>query len=322
MERTARARNVFIGLHGHEAAHGTPEMAPAVPVASPGERATMAAGLRGPADLRGARPPTISSRPRMALFPCSGSALASTRLRTHRRRFAKSAVAARLVGELRLIAKVLSLRAPARVVASRVLNWLHGVLRTGNARHEFESLYLVDSDPWDYQSSSYEQTKYERTLACILARRRASNSALECGSSIGAFTARMAAHFSRLTAVDFSREALRLNARRNRTFQNIRYVEADLRSLDLRARFDVIVCAEVLYYIFERDAEKTCRNLQRHLAPDGILVAVSHVPARAARPHCLDDWEAILDEHFLRLDKQIFPDPLRPYHVLVYSQRP
>jgi len=66
------------------------------------------------------------------------------------------------------------------------------------------------------------------------------------------------------TAVDF-----------NRAVKSLEFVQGDLRSLDLGMQFDVIICAEVLYYILPKDVAKANRNLDKYLAPHGIIVLVS-----------------------------------------------
>ena len=117
-----------------------------------------------------------------------------------------------MLEKFRLIAKVLSFQVPPKILVWGLLNTLNRSLRTGNRRFEFERLYLENPDPWNYRSSPYERQKYARTLACALKWRKGSESAVEVGCSLGIFSQMLAAHFSRVTAIDVSKEALRVAA--------------------------------------------------------------------------------------------------------------
>jgi hypothetical protein len=53
-------------------------------------------------------------------------------------------------------------------------------------REYFEGLYAESGDPWDFETSDYEQNKYATTLAVL--GERTFRRALEAGASIGVFT--------------------------------------------------------------------------------------------------------------------------------------
>ena len=206
-----------------------------------------------------------------------------------------------------------------------LMNKLNYVFRTGNRRFEFERLYLESPDPWNYRSSTYERDKYQRVLECVLRWRRASGSALEIGCSVGVFSQLMARKFDKVTAIDVSKEALRAAAEHNRDETNIRFSHDDLRSLNLGNRYDVIVCADVLYYIREKDARKVCTQLDRHLAPNGIIVMMTGISDANEdnKPNFFyfDGWEQVLGAYFERVFGEVIQDSLRPYQVVVFSRR-
>ena len=226
-----------------------------------------------------------------------------------------------LTSALRLLAKTVAFQVPPKILVFGLLNKVNYWKRTGNRRFEFERLYLENPDPWDYHSSSYERQKYERVLACTLNLRSASKSALEVGCSVGVFSKMLASHFDKVTAIDVSKEALRAAADHNRAEKNVRFVHKDLRQLSLGDQYNVIVCAEVLYYIREKDAQLVCRQLDRHLAANGIILMVTGIKSGPPDFFYSGGWEEVLAAYFERTFKEIVQEPSRPYQILVFSRR-
>ena len=220
-----------------------------------------------------------------------------------------------------LIAKTLSGQVPPKVLLWGLLNTLNRSLRTGNRRFEFERLYLESPDPWNYRSSPYERQKYERVLACALKWRAASESALEVGCSIGVFSRMLTHHFDKVTAIDVSKEALSAATRYNSTAKNVRFMHSDLQSLDTDGQYDVIVCAEVLYYVLEKDVEIVCRQLSRYLSTRGIILLVTGVSGEQPDSLYFDGWADVFAARFGQTFKEIVQDPVRPYLVAVFSRR-
>lgn len=221
----------------------------------------------------------------------------------------------------KLIAKVLSLQVPPRALIFGLLNKINYWGKTGNRRFEFERLYLESPDPWDYQASPYERQKYERSLARALDWRSASESALEIGCSVGVFTEMLTRHFNTVTAIDVSKEAIRAAARNNSAQSNIRFVHGDLLSLKLDSQYDLIVCAEILYYIRERDVATVCHQLDRYLAATGVILMVTGLSSGESNFFYYDGWEGVLAAYFKRVFKETVQDPSRPYKIVVFSRR-
>ena len=119
------------------------------------------------------------------------------------------------INALKLIAKVLSLKAPPRSLVYSARNKINVWLGNLDRRFEFEKRYLEHGDYWNYEASDYERAKYGRTMDCILALRSGNASVLEVGCSVGVFTELLAAQFEQVTAIDISQEALALAARRH-----------------------------------------------------------------------------------------------------------
>jgi len=114
-----------------------------------------------------------------------------------------------------------------------------------DVRSEFEKLFQGRIDPWNY-SSSYEQTKYERTLALIPDGMK---TALEIGCAEGHFTVQLAPHVRTLTACDIADTALERAARRCEALPHVRFIRLDVASDPIPGQLDLIVCSEMLYYV-------------------------------------------------------------------------
>ena len=141
-------------------------------------------------------------------------------------------------------------------------------------RFEFEKLYAENPDPWDYLTSGYEERKYRRTLDAALRLAPQARSVLEIGCSIGVFTRVLARAYPDLVATDIAAEALARARRYVGPRTKVRYVRGDIGALDLGRAFDLIFCAEMLYYVDDKAAPAAVDTLKRALAPEGLLFTV------------------------------------------------
>lgn len=221
----------------------------------------------------------------------------------------------------KLIGKALSGKVPPRVLVWGLLNTVNRSLGTGNRRFEFERLYLETPDPWNYESSPYERSKYEYVLACALKWRSAHASVLEVGCSVGVFSRMLAEHFETVTGIDVSKEALTAAAHYNRDVNNVRFVHSNLQSFDAVEQYDVIFCAEILYYIAEKDVEIVCQQLEKLLSARGIIVLVSGLAGGPASPVYFDGWADVFAARFRQVFQETVLDPSRRYLIAVFSRR-
>jgi SAM-dependent methyltransferase len=218
---------------------------------------------------------------------------------------------------LKLIAKVLSRKEPPRSLLYSARNKINVWLGNGDRRFVFEKLYLEQGDIWNYETSDYERAKYRQTMDRVVALRSDNASVLEVGCSVGVFTELLAAQFGQVTAIDVSREALALAARRH-SRPNIRFVRSDIREIPATSRYNVIVCAEILYYIPEGDVTRVVDKLADLLSDHGIVVIVSGV-ADSREASYFDNWNDALTERFERLALDHFEDSSRPYRIAVFA---
>ncbi|MBH5372224.1 nodulation methyltransferase NodS [Bradyrhizobium glycinis] len=131
---------------------------------------------------------------------------------------------------------------------------------------------LAVDDPWRFDSSSFEQERYAQMLT--MSRRSGDVAcALEVGCAAGSFTEMLAPLCKRLTVVDVMPQAIERAQRRTRKWSHIKWVTCDIQRFSTTEKFDLIVVAEVLYYlkdVFEMHA--AIRNLVGMLAPNGALI--------------------------------------------------
>ena len=142
---------------------------------------------------------------------------------------------------------------------------------TTSDRSYFETLFATQPDPWKY-TNSYEQTKYEQTLALL--PEASIQSALEIACAEGHFTAQLAPRVSTLLAVDISEIALQRTAERCAEFSHIQYQQFDLTKDSLSDTFDLIVCSEVLYFLGDLDDLKAFAvKVAAALSPGGYFLS-------------------------------------------------
>jgi predicted TPR repeat methyltransferase len=139
-------------------------------------------------------------------------------------------------------------------------------------REYFEKLYATSPDPWDFETSTYELNKYERTLGVIVTRRY--RRALEVGSSIGVFTEMLAPLCDELLAVDVSERAVAAAKERLVSFPHVRVERRTLPEETPEGPFDLIAASEVLYYWPKDVMLAALRHFEEVLALGGTLLAV------------------------------------------------
>lgn len=141
----------------------------------------------------------------------------------------------------------------------------------------FESLWL-QGDPWELESSSFEQQKYDRLLALLDGRRY--RQALEIGCGAGVFTRQLSRLADRIVAVDISPAAIERArmAGKPDPCGIIDYRVANVMEYDVRTEgpWDLVVINETIYYLGWLysffDVGWLASELYRGLHPDGRLL--------------------------------------------------
>ncbi len=125
-------------------------------------------------------------------------------------------------------------------------------------------------DPWNYDSE-YEVAKRNHVLELLPEGRILS--ALEVGCAEGHFTALLSPRVVELTAIDISERALERAKTRCAMARNITFIRCDIHERIPDGAFDLIICTEVLYYLYDRYAlEDFISRAVERLNPGGHIV--------------------------------------------------
>jgi 2-polyprenyl-3-methyl-5-hydroxy-6-metoxy-1,4-benzoquinol methylase len=160
------------------------------------------------------------------------------------------------------------------------------------ARHDFTArdklrrVFRRGADPYRYATSPYELTRFAR-MAGLLAGRRF-RCALEVGCAEGHFTKTLAGICEQVTALDISEAALQ-RARHLVGQPHVEWVQANVRTWQPAKSYDLIVMAEVLYYLpaptkgpaYEKAFELFLERLLSRLEPGGLLLLAHGYGAKA-----------------------------------------
>ncbi len=147
---------------------------------------------------------------------------------------------------------------------------------------DFEARYRSNPDPWGYESSEYERRKYDATLeAC---GEGPYHRALELGSSIGVFSARLAPRCHSLVTVDAAPSAVADARRRLAGTPSVQVLRGAIPQAIPEGSFDLVVASEILYYLEPDELGATLARLRDVLATHGRLVAVHWRPSGDERP--------------------------------------
>lgn len=140
-----------------------------------------------------------------------------------------------------------------------------------------DRFYAKRDDPYRFRSSRFNQERFKAMAACLGDGRP--SRALEIGASQGDFTERLAPKVARLIAMEVSEVATRRAQDRLTALRNVDWVCDDIRSWEPpEPGFDLIVLAEVLYYLdkpFSRgEFERLFPRIVGWMSPGGRLVLV------------------------------------------------
>jgi SAM-dependent methyltransferase len=117
---------------------------------------------------------------------------------------------------------------------------------TSMPRSYFDEMYHSDPDPWQFESSWYEQRKYELTMAALPERRY--RSAFEPGCSVGVLSSLLAERCDQLLATDIVPAVVQRALDRCQRFSGVR---VEVRAIPERwptGPFDLVVLSEIAYY--------------------------------------------------------------------------
>ena len=136
----------------------------------------------------------------------------------------------------------------------------------------FDRRYRAHADPWDFETSRYEQARYDTTLGWL--GDRAYHRAFEPGCSIGVLTGRLAARAACVVACDVSPTAIAAARRRSHDATAVTLEVATIPEWWPEGSFDLVVFSEVGYYWDVPALGAVAGRMRRALEPGGTLLAV------------------------------------------------
>jgi SAM-dependent methyltransferase len=151
----------------------------------------------------------------------------------------------------------------------------------GSTAAALEAVYAEDPDPWSSASSSYRyQTRKYEVLASLIPTGPYER-VLDLGCGQGLLTRRLTAHAGEVVGIDVSESAIRQARRINADKPNARFQTLDLLDLpvEIDGTFDLVVAADVLYYLspLDRSAlDGIVNRIAALLKPGGTCLLANH----------------------------------------------
>ena len=140
----------------------------------------------------------------------------------------------------------------------------------------FERLFQTEADPWGFETSPYEASKYAATIGALPRARY--RSAFEVGCANGVLTQRLAERCDHVLAVDVADAALqRARARCAGLDVEVRRMVVPDEwpaAVDGGAQFDLVVVSEVGYYLAPPALARLRERCDRSVGTGGHLVLV------------------------------------------------
>ncbi|KLK89634.1 SAM-dependent methlyltransferase [Microvirga vignae] len=139
-------------------------------------------------------------------------------------------------------------------------------------QHQLLERELAADDPWRLDGNPFERERHTQLLRLSVSQGVIAN-ALEVGCATGAFTERLAPYCRRLTVIDVMPRAIARTRERMKGLPHVNWIVSDIQLFSSDELFDLIVVAEVLYYLDDvAEMRAAIGNVMRLLAPGGHLI--------------------------------------------------
>ncbi|HSV31383.1 MAG TPA: SAM-dependent methyltransferase [Atribacteraceae bacterium] len=180
----------------------------------------------------------------------------------------------------------------------------------------FEKLYRFRPDPWNYRGSEFEQEKYRRILDAIP---EGIHSVIEIGCSEGVFTEMLLEKGYTVIGVDISAIAIeRAGKHLERFGERVRLWKRDVTREAIEGRYDLLIIAEMLYYLGGPGHLRRLRAIFLSLVRGGGYLLLEHFHPSGKLIH-----NVFLESGVMRLlDETVYPHPDRDYLITLLQKRP
>lgn len=155
----------------------------------------------------------------------------------------------------------------------------------------FESMFRGTSDPWNLETSPYEQAKFENSIAALAGRTYATG--FEVGCAKGVLTSKLSTLCKTLLSIDVSKTALSAARRRTAHLDHVAYEQMAFPRTAPAGQFELAVLSEVAYYWDDTDIGRAADWLGTHLVVGGDVLLV-HFTGDTDYPQSGDDAVAKL----------------------------
>jgi SAM-dependent methyltransferase len=152
---------------------------------------------------------------------------------------------------------------------------------TEGPRAAFESAYADSADPWGSASPRYryQGLKYDKLIALLPQGRIAR--ALDLGCGLGLLSQKLARRADHVLGLDLATAAVEQARGHGAAFANLQFEQGDILDLSpsLDGQFDLVVVADVLYYLAPLDdlvLSALALRIASLLRPGGICLLANH----------------------------------------------
>lgn len=136
----------------------------------------------------------------------------------------------------------------------------------------FDTLYNNNPDPWNFEKSIYEHTKFEAINNLI--GDSSYKSGLELGCSIGVQTKYLAKCCKKLKAVDISESAIKKAKNLNLIAEDVHFETLDIATNFPEGNYDLVTMCEIGYYFDKKTLTELFEKIHSNLNKNGSFVMV------------------------------------------------
>ena len=146
----------------------------------------------------------------------------------------------------------------------------------------FDDVYSAHRDPWDFETSEYEQQKYANTIQSLPQPHY--STALEIGCSIGVLTAQLAPRCKSLLSIDVAESALAQARARCQHLPQVTFQKISVPAQFPEGPFALVLLSEVAYYFSRPDLILLTNQIAAHQDEGADLLLVHFTPVVADYP--------------------------------------